>query len=68
MRTPSADEALKGSFQTGEIRTISRKEDGTDAPENVIEASWLALLDSLHFKLMRDAVVASQVKGGTGTY
>ena len=27
----------------------------------------LALLDSLHFKLMRDAVEASQVKGGTGT-
>ena len=35
--------------------------------ENVIEASWLALLDSLHYKLMRDAVVASQAKDGTGT-
>ena len=35
--------------------------------ENVIEASWLALLDSLHFKLMRDAIAASQAASGTGT-
>ena len=35
--------------------------------ENVIEASWLALLDSMHYKLMRDAVAAARVEGGTGT-
>ena len=55
------------------VRVWIESSDGQDVwgtvgvSENVIEASWLALLDSLHFKLMRDAVVASQVKGGTGT-
>lgn len=55
------------------VRVWIESSDGRDVwgtvgvSENVIEASWLALLDSLHFKLMRDAVEASQVKGGTGT-
>ena len=34
------------------------------ASENVIEASWLALLDSMHFRLMREAVAP---QSGTGT-
>ena len=33
--------------------------------ENVIEASWIALADSLHYKLMKDALAELAV-GATG--
>ena len=55
------------------VRVWIESSDGRDVwgtvgvSENVIEASWLALLDSLHYKLMRDAVAAAEVEGGTGT-
>ena len=34
---------------------------------NIIEASWIALADSLHFKLMRDAAQVAARWGETGT-
>jgi 2-isopropylmalate synthase len=35
--------------------------------ENVIQASWIALIDSLQYKLMRDAVDAAGIHGATAT-
>ena len=36
--------------------------------DNIIEASWIALNESLHFKLMRDAIIKANLKvGSTGT-
>ncbi len=46
------------------VRVLIESSDGQDVwgtvgvSENVIEASWIALADSLHFKLMRDAMLA----------
>ena len=52
------------------VRVLIESSDGQEAwgtvgaSENVIEASWLALLDSLHFRLMREAVGAAASRGG----
>jgi 2-isopropylmalate synthase len=46
------------------VRVLIESSDGHDVwgtvgvSENIIEASWIALSDSLHFKLMRDAMSA----------
>ena len=43
------------------VRVLIESSDGQDVwgtvgvSENIIEASWIALADSLHFKLMKDA-------------
>ena len=55
------------------VRVLIESSDGREVwgtvgvSENVIEASWIALNDSLHFKLMRDAVAAAGLSSGTGT-
>ena len=44
------------------VRVLIESSDGRDSwgtvgvSENIIEASWIALADSLHFKLMREAI------------
>ena len=54
------------------VRVLIESSDGKDAwgtvgvSENVIEASWIALADSLHYKLMKDAL-AGIAAGATGT-
>ncbi len=54
------------------VRVLIESSDGKDAwgtvgvSENVIEASWIALADSLHYKLMKDAL-ADLSAGATGT-
>jgi len=61
-----------GDGTAARVRVLIESSDGDEAwgtvgvSENVIEASWIALLDSLHFKLMRDAVGASH-RGGRQT-
>lgn len=51
------------------VRVLIESSDGQDVwgtvgvSENIIEASWIALSDSLHFKLMQDAREASAAKG-----
>ena len=53
------------------VRVLIESSDGREVwgtvgvSENVIEASWIALNDSLHFKLMRDAVAAAGLSAGT---
>jgi 2-isopropylmalate synthase len=50
------------------VRVLIESSDGRDVwgtvgvSENIIEASWIALADSLHYKLMKDAR-----GGGEGT-
>ena len=45
-----------------QVRVLIESADGRDVwgtvgvSENIIEASWIALADSLHFKLMKDAI------------
>ena len=54
------------------VRVLIESSDGKDVwgtvgvSENVIEASWIALADSLHYKLMQDALAELAV-GATGT-
>ena len=49
------------------VRVLIESSDGRDlwgtvgVSENIIEASWIALADSLHFKLMRDALEAAEI-------
>lgn len=51
------------------VRVLIESSDGQDVwgtvgvSENIIEASWIALADSLHYKLMQDAREASVAKG-----
>jgi 2-isopropylmalate synthase len=55
------------------VRVLIESSDGEDAwgtvgvSENIIEASWIALADSLHFKLMRDAIAAGESAGKAAT-
>ena len=55
------------------VRVLIESSDGREVwgtvgvSTNVIEASWIALVDSLHFKLMRDAVQASEMRSETGS-
>ena len=48
------------------VRVLIESSDGRDAwgtvgvSENIIEASWIALADSLHFKLMKDAMAIEE--------
>ena len=56
------------------VRVLIESSDGHDVwgtvgvSENIIEASWIALNESLHFKLMRDAKIKGNLKvGSTGT-
>jgi len=52
------------------VRVLIESSDGRDlwgtvgVSENIIEASWIALADSLHIKLMRDAMQASTEQSG----
>ena len=54
------------------VRVLIESSDGQGAwgtvgvSENIIEASWIALADSLHFKLMREAL-AAQARGAAAT-
>jgi 2-isopropylmalate synthase len=49
------------------VRVLIESSDGRDAwgtvgvSENIIEASWIALADSLHYKLMRDAAQVQEL-------
>jgi len=65
---------LPGSDGTAaKVRVLIESSDGREAwgtvgvSVNVIEASWIALADSLHFKLMRDAEQLAGRRSGTGT-
>ena len=65
---------LSGSDGTAaKVRVLIESSDGRHAwgtvgvSENVIEASWIALIDSLHYKLMRDAVEVRGLREETGT-
>ena len=59
-----------GDGTAGKVRVLIRSSDGSEVwgtvgvSENIIEASWIALADSLHFKLMKDAREAK--RGGIG--
>ena len=50
-----------GDGTAGKVRVLIESSDGHEVwgtvgvSENIIEASWIALADSLHFKLMKDA-------------
>jgi 2-isopropylmalate synthase len=62
-----------GDGTAAKVRVLIESSDGKDAwgtvgvSENIIEASWIALADSLHFKLMKDAqAVEKQGKAATG--
>ena len=52
------------------VRVLIESSDGQDVwgtvgvSENIIEASWIALADSLHFKLMHDAMQAGADQPG----
>ena len=58
-----------GDGTAARVRVLIESSDGHEvwgtvgASENVIEASWLALLDSLHFRLMREAVGPAVARG-----
>jgi 2-isopropylmalate synthase len=61
---------LSGSDGTAaRVRVLIESSDGRDAwgtvgvSENIIEASWIALADSLHFKLMREAAPNQEALG-----
>ena len=65
---------LSGSDGTAaKVRVLIESSDGCEAwstvgvSVNIIEASWIALADSLHFKLMRDAAQVAARWGETGT-
>jgi 2-isopropylmalate synthase len=53
-----------GDGTAAKVRVLIESSDGTDSwgtvgvSENVIDASWVALADSLHYKLMKDALAA----------
>ncbi len=53
------------------VRVLIESSDGDDVwgtvgvSGNIIEASWIALADSLHYKLMKDARESSEGKAGT---
>ena len=32
--------------------------------ENIIEASWIALAESMHYKLMKDAIEVAEAQAG----
>ncbi|MEC7226640.1 MAG: citramalate synthase, partial [Candidatus Latescibacterota bacterium] len=54
-----------GDGTAAKVRVLIESSDGVDSwgtvgvSENVIDASWIALADSLHYKLMKDALAAS---------
>ena len=53
------------------VRVLIESSDGHDVwgtvgvSENIIEASWIALTESLHFKLMREAMEAGVDQPGS---
>ena len=53
-----------GDGTAATVRVLIESSDGVDSwgtvgvSENVIDASWIALADSLHYKLMKDALAA----------
>ena len=55
-----------GDGTAAKVRVLIESSDGRDAwgtvgvSENIIEASWIALADSLHFKLMKDAMAIEE--------
>jgi len=62
-----------GDGTAGKVRVLIESSDGRDlwgtvgVSENVIEASWIALADSLHFKLMKDSLeLETADKAATG--
>ena len=65
---------LSGSDGTAaRVRVLIESSDGRDSwgtvgvSENIIEASWIALADSLHFKLMREAAQAAGSEAASGS-
>jgi 2-isopropylmalate synthase len=62
-----------GDGTAAKVRVLIESSDGRDmwgtvgVSENVIQASWIALIDSLQYKLMRDAVDAAGIHGATAT-
>jgi 2-isopropylmalate synthase len=61
-----------GDGTAAKVRVLIESSDGRDVwgtvgvSENVIEASWIALADSLHYKLLKDALEAAG-EGPTAT-
>ena len=59
-----------GDGTAAKVRVLIESSDGRDVwgtvgvSGNVIEASWIALTDSLHYKLMKDVLAVEQaIKG-----
>jgi 2-isopropylmalate synthase len=56
-----------GDGTAAKVRVLIESSDGRDSwgtvgvSENVIDASWVALADSLHYKLMKDALVEGKI-------
>ena len=56
-----------GDGTAAKVRVLIESSDGRDAwgtvgvSENVIDASWVALADSLHYKLMKDALAEGNI-------
>ncbi len=54
-----------GDGTAAKVRVLIESSDGRDVsgtvgvPDNVLEASWIALADSLHYKLLKDALEAA---------
>ena len=61
-----------GDGTAAKVRVLNESSDGRDVwgtvgvSENVIEASWIALADSLHYKLLKDELEAAG-EGQTAT-
>ncbi len=62
-----------GDGTAAKVRVLIESSDGRDiwgtvgVSENVIEASWIALADSLHYKLMQDQLVVEVERGEIAT-
>ena len=60
-------DSSSGDGTAAKVRVLIESSDGNDSwgtvgvSENVIDASWVALADSLHYKLMKDALAAGKV-------
>ncbi len=58
-----------GDGTAAKVRVLIESSDGLDVwgtvgvSENIIEASWIALADSMHFKLMKDQQAEKKQKG-----
>ncbi len=68
VRVLDAEQATEAS-----VRVLIQSSDGEEiwgtvgVSKNVMEASWLALVDSISYKLMKDEIAGRKIKGDTET-